>query len=207
MFFLSINWSVFENFDRAVFEFAERIKCVFLDYLLGIASWLGDFAIPWFVLAIVLMCFKKTRKIGFLVALSVGISSLLNEVILKHIFQRIRPYEYEWTNGFIFNDELYRPSFLKIPGTLSFPSGHTGACVAPTFVLWYYKKYKLAIPALIVALLTGFSRIYVHDHYPTDVLFAVITGIIAGIICVWVGHLIFDKLVPHIKRKKEGKNT
>ena len=201
---LEIDWSVFENFDRAIFEFAEKLKCGFLDYLLGTFSWLGDFALPWFVLAIILMFFKKTRKIGFLVALAVGISSLLNEVILKHVFLRERPFNYEWANNFVFNDELYRPSFLKVPGTLSFPSGHTGACVAPTFVLWYYKKYKLAIPATIVALLTAFSRIYVHDHYPTDVISGIVTGIIAGIICVIIGHLIFDKLVPAVKKRKEN---
>lgn len=205
MFLLGIDWSGFESFDRAIFEFAEKLKCGFLDVLLGTFSWLGDFAIPWFVLAIILMLFKKTRKIGFLVALAVGISSLLNEVILKHIFLRVRPFNYEWTNGFVFNDELYRPSFLKTPGTLSFPSGHTGACVAPTFVLWYFKKYKLAIPATVVALLTGFSRIYVHDHYPTDVLCGIVTGLLAGIICVLLGNLIFDRIVPYFKNKKQDK--
>lgn len=207
MFLLGIDWSGFENFDQAVFEFAEKLKCGFLDYFLGAISWLGDVAIPWFVLAIVLLFFKKTRKLGFLIALSVGIASLINTVILKDVFQRLRPYNYEWTNGFVFNDEFYRPPFLHIPKSWSFPSGHTASAIAPAFVIWYYKKYKFGIPAMIFALLTAFSRIYVHDHYPTDVLFGIVTGIISGIVCVIIGNLIFDKLIPHIKKKREEKKA
>ena len=42
MFLNVIDWSIFENFDWKIFQFAENIKCGFLDYFLGAISWLGN---------------------------------------------------------------------------------------------------------------------------------------------------------------------
>ena len=55
---------------------------------------------------------------------------------------------------------------------------------------------KIGIPALILAFLIGFSRIYVHVHYPTDV----IAGAIAGLFYGWIGIVLVQKLEPVVKR-------
>ena len=55
---------------------------------------------------------------------------------------------------------------------------------------------KIGIPALVLAFLIGFSRIYVHVHYPTDV----IVGAIAGLFYGWVGIVLVQKLEPIVKR-------
>lgn len=195
---MNIDWSVFENFDWAIFKFAENLKCGFLDFFFGTISWLGDIALPWFILAIILLFFKKTRKLGFAIASAVLVATLINSIILKDFFARPRPFDYIWSEGRFFNDAFYRPSWLKIPDSLSFPSGHTASAFAPAFVIWFYRKYKAGVPAFIFAFLTGLSRIYVHDHFPTDVIFGIVSGIFCGIITV----LIFEG-VSKISRKNK----
>ena len=44
------------------------------------------------------------------------------------------------------------------------------------------KKY--GVPALVLAALIAFSRLYVEIHYPTDVLVGVLDGIVFGILAV-----------------------
>ena len=43
---------------------------------------------------------------------------------------------------------------------------------------------KIGIPAIILAILIAFSRLYVAVHFPSDV----VTGIIIGIIFSYVGE-------------------
>ena len=203
MFLNVIDWSIFENFDWKIFQFAENIKCGFLDYFLGAISWLGDFAILWIILGLAMLFFKKTRKTGIVLLLSLIIVSIVANLWLKPLFDRPRPFDYIWKNGIIFNDEFYRPSFLKIPGSLSFPSGHTSVAFAPAFVIYFYQKHKWGIPAIVFAFLTGFSRIYVHDHYPTDVIGGIITGIACGLIAILIEKLICNVMVPYIKSKSK----
>ena len=51
------------------------------------------------------------------------------------------------------------------------------------------KKY--GVPALIVAVLIAFSRLYVGVHYPFDVIAGVLTGTIYAIITVTIYRKFF----------------
>ena len=48
----------------------------------------------------------------------------------------------------------------------------------------------LGIPAMILAVLIAFSRLYLYVHYPTDVIFSIFAGILIAII----GNLIAKKI-------------
>lgn len=79
--------------------------------------------------------------------------------VLKNLIQRPRPFT------------LLPGVSLLIPppGSSSFPSGHTGssfACAAAIFLL----NRKWGVPALALAALIAFSRLYLSVHYPTDLL-------------------------------------
>ena len=58
----------------------------------------------------------------------------------------------------------------------SFPSGHTSAAFAVAWILHLRFGKKVGIPALILAALISFSRLYVGVHYPSDVLGGIFVG-------------------------------
>ena len=58
----------------------------------------------------------------------------------------------------------------------SFPSGHTLASFEAAAVLLMQYRAK-AVPALVLALLIAFSRLYLYVHYPSDVLAGALLGV------------------------------
>lgn len=135
---------------------------------------IGNWGTVWIILAAVLLCFRQTRlaAVGMLLALLLGV--VAGEVVIKNLVCRLRPYI-----------QLGVPLLIPPPITYSFPSGHTMSSFAAATVL--AKKYpKWGILAFFVAILIGFSRLYLFVHYPTDVL----AGAVLGIICGFAGiHL------------------
>jgi membrane-associated phospholipid phosphatase len=61
------------------------------------------------------------------------------------------------------------------PGDYAFPSDHTLVAVAVATGLWFASR-RLGILAGILALLEGFSRLYLGEHYLHDVIGALVIG-------------------------------
>ena len=86
---------------------------------------------------------------------------------------------------------------LGAQSDFSFPSGHSGASFAVAVVMFMEMPKKYGVPALIVATLIAFSRLYVGVHYPFDVIAGVLTGTIYAVITVAIYRKIFkDKKHP-----------
>ncbi len=58
------------------------------------------------------------------------------------------------------------------------------------------KNKKMGIPALILACLIAFSRLYLYVHYPTDVIVSVILGTFFGFLGCWITDKIYSRK-PH----------
>ena len=82
----------------------------------------------------------------------------------------------------------------------SFPSGHTIASFEAATVLLKNSK-KMGIPAMILAVLIAFSRLYLYVHYPTDVIFS----ISAGILFAFIGDALAAKVAPKLTGKPKGR--
>lgn len=161
----------------------QGIRTPILDTIMCFITGLGDAGIIWIVLAIVLLAIPKTRKSGIVVAVALCVDLILCNGILKNLFARVRPYD--------INTEIQL--LITKPKDFSFPSGHTAASFAAVTALYFSKEKKLWKPALILACLIAFSRMYLYVHYPTDVLGGALVGITAG----YVGYTVTRKLLHH----------
>lgn len=151
----------------------------FLNALVPRISSLGDAGLIWIALSILLLLFPKTRKAGLASGIALLFMLITGNMILKPLVARLRPFT---VNTAV---ELLIPP----PTDFSFPSGHTYASFASSSAIFRNNR-KIGIPALILAFLIAFSRLYLYVHYPTDVLFGILFGILAG----WIGNLISNRV-------------
>ncbi len=181
-----------ENFDLPILEWiAENLYCGFLDTVMPLITLLGDAGIFWIGLAVVLLCIPKYRKTGLSMGLALLMGLLVCNITLKPLVARIRPYDYQFTH---FGKTI--ALLIAAPHDYSFPSGHTLASFEAATALLIGSR-KLGIPALILACLISFSRLYLYVHYPTDVLFSVVLGI--GF--AFLGTFLADKLWKRFSAK------
>ena len=166
-------WSYLaESFDLPILEWiAANLKCGFLDTVMPLITLLGDAGIFWILCSVAMILIPKTRKTGLSMGISLLIGLLVCNVTLKPLIGRIRPYDYQMQH---FQKEI----ILLVEGLhdYSFPSGHTIASFEAATALLSGNK-KLGIPAMILAVLIAFSRLYLYVHYPTDVLASIALGI------------------------------
>lgn len=138
----------------------------FLNPIMIFITSLGNGGAIWIAISITLLFFRKTRKIGVMVMCALIFSSLICDVLLKNIIARVRPFNV--TEGLV--------CLIKKPSSYSFPSGHTQSSFVAALVLFLCLPKKYSFSALILAVLIGFSRLYVGVHYPTDVLCGALFG-------------------------------
>lgn len=159
------------------------MKCDFLDAFFSSVTKLGDNGIFWILLAILFICFKKTRKMGITMGVSLILGLVLCNLTLKPLIARTRPY-------------VEDPSLLLIippESDFSFPSGHT-VCSIEAAVAIYINNKKMGIAALVLACIIAFSRLYLTVHYPSDVIFGVLLGIVTGCLGCFIGGKIYGKI-------------
>lgn len=173
----------------------------FINQLAKYITYLGELGAFWIVLGIALLCFKKTRKAGFIMLGSLAFGIIINNGILKNVIDRARPFTQDSALA-----EFIKSIGLSLPTSSSFPSGHTFAGFNCAIVLTYFFKWKGAL-AYIPATLIAFSRIFLCVHYPSDVLAAAIIGTCIGIICAVVGNIILNKLIDWYSKKRENKKA
>ena len=132
---------------------------------------LGNAGIIWIFLTVLLLAQKKTRRIGWMCLLALAGSLVINNMILKNLVARPRPYE--MVEGLM--------PLIARPSDYSFPSGHTGSSFAAAAVLYGQLPKKWGIAALVLAVLMGISRLYLGVHYPSDVLAGALIGSVIGL--------------------------
>ena len=195
------NWlnSSFATFDYAILEFfhnlCENAGSVFTP-IAEILALIGDNGYFSFLIALILLCFPRTRKCGVCIVLAVGFGALFTNIAIKNIVARPRPYASE-VEAF---KQWWQTAGAHLESEFSFPSGHTTAAMAGMTALCLAigksKKWLIA-PAALYVILMGVSRNYLVVHYPTDVIAGIIVGAIGATIAFFVTKALWKLLENH----------
>ena len=179
---------VFSGVDLGILSLlhtlAEHAGAVFTP-LCKLVTLLGEKGIVFFLLALVLMCFSKTRPAGVCIFGAVCCGALITNIVLKDWVARPRPFE---------TLSVYREWWQAIGSPaedgFSFPSGHVTAAAAGMSALCFTRGRRWIWPAVGVVLVMAFARNYLMAHFPSDVLAAVLIGIFSG----WIASLITKRI-------------
>jgi membrane-associated phospholipid phosphatase len=161
-----------------------------LDYFFRWYTNLGDglFAV---LLSLFFFFILKLRKGGLILLIAYASTGILAQII-KRIVQSPRPksFFYPQQLSFFMEDIIHS-------GNTSFPSGHTVTAFAlATVLVMYAEKKWQQLLLLVLAILAGFSRIYLSQHFLTDVLGGSFIGVTGALLCVhWCRNIKEEKLV------------
>ena len=159
-----------------------NLRTPWLDWLMPKITFLCESGWLWIAIALLCLFWKKHRRCGINMALGLIFCGLFGNLLLKHLAARSRPC---WINTTV--DML-----IKIPTDYSFPSGHSMVSFASAVVLLQYDK-RIGIPAIILAVLIAFSRLYLYVHFPSDVIVGTLMGILFGILAPRIVEYIYSK--------------
>jgi membrane-associated phospholipid phosphatase len=171
------------------FRLVNPLHGPYLDGFFKAITYLGD---GWCSITIgMLLILTGKRSIGIKVLVAYAISGALAQLLKKFIAMP-RPRA-------IIPDSAY-PHFLPgytLDGWNAFPSGHTASVFALTAILaWSSPVQANRAMLAIAAILTGYSRIYLGQHFPDDVL----SGALLGLFTAYVVFRFQDRLAGRNSR-------
>ena len=179
-------------FGLGILNFIQNnLRCGFLDILMPMITALGNGGVFYIILALILLIFKKTRKVGCYLALALIFGLIAGNLILKNVVARTRPYDLP--------ELLPVDLLINKPRDFAFPSGHTLVACEGAVVMWFYSR-RAGITATVLGALIAFSRLYLYVHYPTDILGGIILGIITSLCAVFTVNKIWEK-IWNLKKK------
>lgn len=166
------------TFDNNVIKFVnEHMKSRAMDKIMRFVSALGNNGALWLGIAFGLILMgKDKRRIGTLMLFSLGIEASVCNLVIKPAVARVRP-----------NDAHGLEITIDRPTDYSFPSGHTAAAFAAAASMYMSKK-KPGLWMFYIAIIMGFSRIYLLVHYPMDVIAGAALGVVSAITVNHIGN-------------------
>lgn len=150
-----LNWDI-----SVLFFIQEHMRSDFLTPIMRFITSLGYNGYLWIGLILILLCFKRTRKAALVAALSLALTFIVVNLIIKPVVARPRPYD------------AY-PALIPLVDKLkdfSFPSGHTANGFAAALALFWMLPKKFTVWLVVLNALIAWTRLYVGVHYPTDVI-------------------------------------
>lgn len=139
---------------------------------------------------LVLAGFIYWRRLnGFLIFLALFITLGVSDFIggrIKHTVMRARPFETTI-------EAIQRSG----AGGYSFPSNHAlNIFCAAMFLSYFFPRWK--IPFFTVATLVALSRVYNGVHYPSDIFF----GALLGMMIAYIGARATHKFIKKLEERK-----
>lgn len=157
----------------------------FFKILSNFAEWYG------WVLATIIAFFIQVRY-GVFSVVALLLSGLISQLLKHFVFlSEMRP------SYFFSASELNLVEGVQLHTHFSFPSGHTTAAFSIFLVLTLIltKKYKpLSLIFFLLALFVGYSRVYLNQHFPIDIVVGSALGTVVTLFTFWLLEWFFDKM-------------
>jgi undecaprenyl-diphosphatase len=172
-------WSTIGAFDTALMGWLRAFHAPWLDNVMTWFSAGGGAGLVWLTLGLLAMGRRKDRAAGWRVMLAVMLSYALVDGLIKPAIARPRPATDETPvrpYSALVDAGLPKRALPAMPESYTFPSGHATASFASaitvsrmwprTSALWW-----------ALAIMIGYSRIYLGHHYPLDIAGGALLGI------------------------------
>lgn len=173
---------------------------IFYRYYTRIAEWFP------YAVCIGLLLFSRIGN-GVFASAAMLLSSLTTQ-LLKHIFNAPRPVT--WFATHMPDVQLPLVEGVKMNYWYSFPSGHTTSFFALALVVsivashrWPKMASYIQILLFVLAMLGGYSRIYLSQHFAGDVFAGILVGLLITAVCYaifyrfeekkWYNYRLFQK--------------
>jgi undecaprenyl-diphosphatase len=198
------------GFDDAVSKYFKSLQGnESTDAVIVVLTTLGD-ATTLFLFGVIILIIRRTRKVG-LVFLFALVALVILVMELKPVVGReLPPYGFEssleWLNDF----SLEQDSFAPFAAGFSYPSGHASRATALAFIVGFavYNKSKMAGYAMwAFPVVIGITRLYLMQHYPTDILAGIMFGAIISVILANAMKLEQPFSLSRFKGKEGSKAT
>ena len=175
-----------KEFSQLINTFSSPI----LDSIFYFITYLGDGV---FAALFIVFLFLLRLNLGFVSLFSILIPGLITQVLKRFYFPSI-PRPSVVFNNFIESNNWHLVDGVDLHSYFSFPSGHTTTvfsicCVS--ILLVNNKFYQLFV--LLLAVFTGFSRIYLSQHFLIDVFIGSIIGCLGTFLVYVLFNSFFDK--------------
>lgn len=147
-----------------------------------------------------LFCFFYRRKYFIAVVAGVLISTIIAQFLKRVVYpDELRPISY-LSETF----PVHQIAGVEMRKIHSFPSGHTTTAFTMALIMAHMinkKFWSIILPLL--ATLAAYSRVYLAQHFPTDVLAGMCIGILSAILSL----LIYRRFLNYLSNKKATPKT
>ncbi len=176
--------ATFEADDAASRYFKSLQGNPSVDMAMIITTSLGDVT-TLFILGIVLTIIRRTRKAGMIFLIALVVLVVLVMYIKPLIGREIPPYGFEPATPLPPNFSLENDSLAPFAAGFSYPSGHASRATALAFITGYViynRSRKMGYVIWAFPVIIGITRLYVMQHYPTDIIGGLILGGLVSVV-------------------------
>mgnify|MGYP000072585239 CR=1 FL=1 len=159
------------NAELTFLQFLQSLHSPMLDGSMCFITRLGDSGILWVTLTAVLLVFRKTRRVGCVLAAALLIDAVLCNLLLKPLV----------VPASVHAASLRSTATYPVPGRFLLSFGPYGGVLRLGDSPLAGREKQWAMAALPVGVLIAFSRMYLCVHYPTDILRCHFGS------CLWMG--------------------
>jgi undecaprenyl-diphosphatase len=178
-----------------------------VDTVMIVITTMGDVS-TLFLVGIVLTIIRRTRKAGMIFLIALIVIVVLVMYMKPLIGRENPPYGFEPALGLPANFSLENDSLAPFAAGFSYPSGHASRTTAFAFIigfLLYQKSRKAGYAIWALPVVVGITRLYVMQHYPTDLIGGFLFGGMVSVVLANAMKLEEPFSMSRIKGKEDSK--